>query len=70
MIREYLLRRPILSDIRRHELARSIGTPIAEKMGSGGDLRYDKFLEEVYTLKTSGLPKTVQEKSDSPSEST
>jgi uncharacterized RDD family membrane protein YckC len=53
MIREYLSRRPILSDIRRHELARSIGTPIAEKMGSGGDLRYDKFLEEVYTLKTS-----------------
>ena len=62
MIREFLSRRPTLSLVRRHELARSIGTPIAGKMGSGGDIRYDKFLKEIYALKTSESPKAVQEK--------
>ncbi len=70
MIREYLLRRSTLSAIRLTDLARTIGYPIAEKMGRDGDIRYDKFLEEVYTLKTSESPKPVQEKSDNPPEST
>lgn len=62
MIREYLLRRSMLSFVRKTELARTIGTPIAEKMGGQGTIRYDKFLEEVYALKTSGIPKSVEEK--------
>ena len=70
MIREYLLRRSILSAMRRLELARTIGSPIAEKMGNGGAINYNKFLEEVYTLKTSEPPKTVQKKSDNPPEPT
>ncbi len=53
MIREYLSRCPTLSFVRRIELARTIGSPIAEKMGGDGAIRYDKFLEEVYALKTS-----------------
>lgn len=53
MIREYLSRRADLSTTRRFELSRTIGKPIAEKMGGEGAIRYDKFLEEVYTLKTS-----------------
>lgn len=52
MIQEYLSRRPVLSPIRRIELARTIGSPIAEKMGNTGDIRYDTFLEEIYALKT------------------
>lgn len=53
MIKEYLRRRPGLTPIRRLELARSIGTPIAEKMEGEGAINFDKFLIEVYTLKTS-----------------
>lgn len=64
MIREYLSRRPTLSAIRRMELARTIGYPIAEKMESGSNIRYDKFLEEIYALKTSEHPKTVQKNDD------
>ena len=51
-IKEYLHRRPELSAIRRLELARTIGRPIAEKMGGEGAINYDKFLVEVYVLKT------------------
>ncbi len=69
-IREYLSRRPTLSAIRRIDLARTIGYPIAEKMEGGSDIRYDKFLEEVYALKTSESLKTVQEKNGSQLEST
>lgn len=50
MIREYLHRRPILSPIRRLELARTIGSSIADKMGGVGAINYDKFLVEVYEL--------------------
>lgn len=53
MVREYLSRRPTLSAVRRTELARTIGSPIAEKMNGDSSIRYDKFLEEVYALKTS-----------------
>ncbi len=53
MIREYLGRRANLSSTRRFELARTIGVPIAKKMGGEGTIRYDKFLEEVYSTKTS-----------------
>ena len=55
MIREYLHRRPELSAIRRLELARTIGSPIAEKMGGEGAINFDKFLSEVYILKTSDI---------------
>ena len=54
-IKEYLRRRPELSPIRRLELARTIGRPIAEKMDGEGAINYDKFLIEVYTLKTSDI---------------
>ena len=64
MVREYLSRRPTLSTIRRQELARTIGRPIAQKMGCDDSIRYDKFLEEVYGLKTSEHPKAVQENDD------
>lgn len=70
MIREYLSRRPTLSAIRRMELARTIGYPIAEKMGGDGSIRYDKFLEEVYTLKTAGPPKAVEKEDSSQLDST
>ena len=60
MIREYLSRRPTLSAIRRLELARTIGYPIVEKMGNDPAINYNKFLEEVYTLKTSKPPKVVE----------
>lgn len=51
VIGEYLVRRRKLSEIRRAELARTIASPIVEKMGGSGSISYDKFLEEVYTLK-------------------
>ena len=51
VIREYLARRPKLSTIRRTELARTIGSPLVQKMGGTGTIGYDKFLEEVYSLK-------------------
>ncbi len=56
MIREFLSRREDLSTTRRFELSRTIGKPIADKMGGEGTIRYDKFLEEVYTLKISDQP--------------
>ena len=52
-IREYLSRRGILAIDRRQQLARTIGTPIAQKMGSSEDIDYNVFLEEVYALATS-----------------
>jgi uncharacterized RDD family membrane protein YckC len=52
IIREYLGRRSSLSVARRIELAQTIGSPIAGKMEGDGTIRYDKFLEEVYALKT------------------
>ena len=48
---EYLTRRAKLSENRRAALASAIGSPIVEKMGGSGSISYDKFLEEVYTLK-------------------
>ena len=56
VIREYLGRRGMLSKSRRSELARTIASPIVEKMGGSGSVSYDKFLEEVYSLKTSETP--------------
>ena len=52
-IREYLSRRGILSAERQRQLARTIGTPIAQKMGSNSEIDYNVFLEEVYALATS-----------------
>ena len=54
VIREYLSRRGTLPKFRRSELARTIASPIVEKMGGSGSISYDKFLEEIYALKTSG----------------
>ena len=51
-IREYLSRRESLPRLRRLQLARTIGTPIAQRMAGGGQIDYDVFLEEVYALKT------------------
>ena len=52
-IREYISRRGILTIDRRQQLARKIGTPIAQKMGSTENIDYNVFLEEVYALATS-----------------
>lgn len=56
-IREYLVHRKTLPGYRRSELARTIAVPILKKMGGTGSISYDRFLEEVYVLKTSGTPK-------------
>lgn len=53
VIREYLARRSTLQDSRRSKLARTIASPIVSKMGGSGSISYDKFLEELYVLKTS-----------------
>lgn len=53
VIREYLARRGTLPKLRRSELARTIANPIIDKMGGSGSVSYEKFLEEVYALKTS-----------------
>ena len=59
VIREYLGRRAMLPKLRRSELGRTIADPIIEKMEGSEEIRkrivvdYDKFLEEVYALKTS-----------------
>ena len=53
VIREYLARRGTLPGYRRLELARVIASPIVKKMGGTGWIGYDRFLEEVYMLKTS-----------------
>ena len=52
VIREYLARRATLPGHRRTELARTIATPMVEKMGGSGSISYSRFLEEVYILKT------------------
>ena len=52
-IREYLVRRGTLPKSRRSDLARTLASPIVEKMGGSGSVDYEKFLEEVYALKTS-----------------
>ena len=57
VIREYLARRATLPGPRRLELARLIASPIVDKMGGTGFIGYDRFLEEVYVLKTSGTTK-------------
>ena len=51
-IREYLSRRGTLPRLRRIQLVRAIGTPIARKMGGSNPIDYDLFLEELYALKT------------------
>lgn len=51
-IREYLARRGTLPKFRRSALARTIANPLIEKMGGSGSVSYEKFLEEVYALKT------------------
>ena len=53
VIREYLSRRGTLPKFRRSELARTIASPIIKKMGGSGSISYDRFLEEIYALKTS-----------------
>ena len=51
-IREYLSRRTTLPRLRRIQLVRAIGVPIARKMGGSAPIDYELFLEELYTLKT------------------
>ena len=51
-IREYLSRRSSLPRLRRLQLARTIGTPVAQRMTDNDQIDYDVFLEEVYALKT------------------
>ena len=51
-IREYLSRRGTLPRLRRIQLVRTIGTPIARKMGGSNPIDYELFLEELYALKT------------------
>ena len=51
-IREYLSRRPSLPRLRRLQLARTIGTTLAQRMTDNDQIDYDVFLEEVYALKT------------------
>ncbi len=50
-IREYLSRRASLPRLRRLQLARTIGTPVAQRMTDNDQIDYDVFLEEVYSLK-------------------
>ena len=50
-IREYLARRSSLPRLRRLQLARTIGTPVAQRMTDNDQIDYDVFLEEVYSLK-------------------
>lgn len=64
VIREYLTRRATLPGPRRLELARTIASPIVEKMGGTGWIGYDRFLEEVYMLKTSGTTEGRTENGD------
>jgi uncharacterized RDD family membrane protein YckC len=51
-IREYLPRRRMLSAQRRGQLARTIGQPIAQKMGVEEPIDFNLFLEEVYAMVT------------------
>ena len=50
-IQEYLSRRASLPRLRRLQLARTIGTPVAQRMADSDQIDYDVFLEEVYALK-------------------
>ena len=50
--REYLSRRESLPRLRRLQLARTIGTPIAQRMAGSDRIDFEVFLEEVYALKT------------------
>lgn len=49
-IREYLSRRRTLSIRRRSQLARTIGAPMAQRMGLRPPIDYDLFLEEIFAL--------------------
>ena len=51
-----IFRRGTLPKLRRSALARTIANPIIEKMGGSGSVSYEKFLEEVYALKTPQTP--------------
>jgi uncharacterized RDD family membrane protein YckC len=51
-IREYLSRRRMLSAKRRGQLSRTIGQPIAQKMGVEEPVDFNLFLEEVYAMVT------------------
>ena len=64
VIREYLTRRATLPGHRRSELARTIASPIVEKMGGRGSISYSRFLEEVYMLKTSETTDNNRENTD------
>lgn len=64
VIREYLTRRPTLPEYRQSELARTIASPIVEKMGGSGSISYSRFLEEVYMLKTSETTEGRTENTD------
>lgn len=64
VIREYLTRRATLPGPRRLELARVIANPIVERMGVTGFIGYDRFLEEIYMLKTSGTPEDRAKNTD------
>ena len=64
VIREYLARRATLLGHRRSELARTIASPIVEKMDGTGSIDYNRFLEEVYMLKTSETTDNNRENTD------
>ena len=64
VIREYFARRAMLPGHRRSELARVIASSIVEKMGGTGSIGYDRFLEEVYVLKTSKTADGNRENTD------
>lgn len=51
-IQEFLSRRASLPRLRRLQLARTIGAPVAQRMADSDQIDYDVFLEEVYALKT------------------
>ena len=52
-IREYLSRRHTLSTQRRRQLARTIGMPIAQRMGIVEPIDYNILLDEIFALATS-----------------
>ncbi len=64
LILDYFHRHAELTAIRRLELSRTIGKPIAEKMEGKGSINYHKFLMEVYTLKASEGNKVLQVSSE------
>lgn len=64
MIREYIHRRPELSPTRRLELARTIGMPIAKKMGGETTISFDKFIVEVHVLMTSDTHNSINKSTE------